>query len=89
MAGLFGNMFDMNHDGKMSGFERAMEFHFMEEMLRNEHTGGSSEYEDDDDEVLTELELAGIDPEELEFMDDDERCEVLEEAGLDPDDYDF
>ena len=50
MAGLFGNMFDMNHDGKMSGFERAMEFHFMEEMLRNEHIGGASEYEDDDDE---------------------------------------
>ena len=33
MAGLFGNVFDMNRDGKMSGFERAMEFHFMEEML--------------------------------------------------------
>lgn len=85
MAGLFGNMFDMNRDGKMSGFERAMEFHFMEEMLRDEHIGGASEYEDDD----YELELAGLDPEELEYMDEDERREVLEEAGLDPDDFDF
>ena len=37
----------------------------------------------------SELELAGLDPEELEYMDEDERREVLEEAGLDPDDFDF
>ncbi len=88
MAGLFGDMFDMNRDGKMSGGERAMEFHFMEEMLRDEQ-GGNFLDDDDEEEALTELELAGIDPEELEFMDDDERREVLEDAGLDPDDYDF
>lgn len=41
------------------------------------------------DGEMTELELAGIDPEELEFMDGDERREVLEAAGLNPDDYDF
>ena len=45
--------------------------------------------EEDEDEGLTELELAGIDPVELEYMDADERREVLEEAGLDPDDFDF
>ena len=33
--------------------------------------------------------LAGINPEELEFMDGKERREVLEAAGLNPDDYDF
>ena len=44
---------------------------------------------DEDDENLTELEEAGLDPEELEFMDDDERREILEAAGLDPDDFDF
>ena len=44
---------------------------------------------DEDDEDLTELEEAGLDPEELEFMDDDERREILEAAGLDPDDFDF
>ena len=36
-----------------------------------------------------ELELAGLDREELEFMDEDERREALEDAGLDPDDFDF
>ena len=39
--------------------------------------------------TLTELEEAGLDPEELEFMDDDERREILEAVGLDPDDFDF
>ena len=42
-----------------------------------------------DDEERTELELSGLDPDELEFMDPDERREVLEDAGLDPDEYDF
>ena len=43
----------------------------------------------DDSEERTELELSGLDPDELEFMDPDERREVLEDAGLDPDEYDF
>lgn len=77
MKGLFGNMFDLNHDGKMSPLEKAMEFAFLDEMLK------------DDSEVKTELELSGLDPDELEFMDTDERREALEDAGLDPDEYDF
>ena len=32
---------------------------------------------------------AGLDCDELEFMDPDERREVLEDAGLDPDEFDF
>ena len=43
----------------------------------------------DDSDVQTELELSGLDTDELEFMDADERREILEEAGLDPDEYDF
>ena len=49
----------------------------------------SGEIYDEDDEDLTELEEAGLDSEELEFMDDDERREILEAVGLDPDDFDF
>lgn len=45
--------------------------------------------EEEQDEYVTELSLAGLDPEELAYMDEDERREVLENAGLDPDDYDF
>ena len=32
---------------------------------------------------------AGLDYDELEFMDPDERREVLEDAGLDSDEFDF
>ncbi len=37
----------------------------------------------------TELELSGLDPDELEFMNVEKRREVLKNAGLDPDEYDF
>ena len=32
--------------------------------------------------------MAGLDVNELEYMDEDERRDALEDAGLDPDDYD-
>ena len=39
--------------------------------------------------MVDELEAAGLDLDELEYMDDEERYEALEDAGLDPDDFDF
>ena len=75
MAGIFGGLFDFNHDGKMNAFERAAEFAFLDEMMQEEEK--------------TEFEMSGLDADELEFMDPDERREALEDAGLDPDDYDF
>ena len=77
MKGIFGSMFNVNHDGNISPLESAMEFSFLNEQLK------------DDSDVQTELELSGLDTDELEFMDADERREILEEAGLDPDEYDF
>lgn len=74
MSGLFGDMFDFDHDGEINGFERAMEFAFLDEM---------------EEEEKTEFEISGLDADELEFMDPDERREALEDAGLDPADYDF
>lgn len=44
---------------------------------------GSDALEEDDD-----LELYGLDRDELDMMDEDERREALEKVGLDPDDYD-
>lgn len=84
MRNLFGDMFDFNHDGELSPFERAMEYEFLDELGRVE----------EDDEAYTEsgvseLTLSGLDPDELEFMDPAERRGVLEDAGLDPDEYDF
>ena len=83
MAGLFGKMFDLNRDGKLDAWERAMEYDFKTSL--NDRDDNC----EDADEELTELELAGIDPIELEYMDAEERREVLEDAGLDPDDFDF
>ena len=77
MKGIFGNLFDLNHDGKMSSLESAMELNFLDKMLRV------------DDEVKSELELSGLDLDELEFMDADKRRKTLQDAGLDPDEYDF
>ena len=54
-----------------------MEFTILNELLK------------DDSDVQTELELSGLNPDELELMDADERREALEDAGLDPDEYDF
>ena len=76
----FDKMFDFNRDGKLDFFERAVQFQFMDKMINSDET---SSFEDD---VFAE---AGLDYDELEFMDPDERREVLEDAGLDPDDFDF
>lgn len=76
MRGIFGGMFDFNHDGKMSALESAVEFMYLDDLMTV-------------DEAKTELELSGLDPEELEFMDAEERRETLRNAGLDPDEYDF
>lgn len=90
MAGIFGNMFDLNRDGKMSPFERVVELQFLDFITKDSGRNNTWVDEGDgDDDELTELELAGIDPEELEYMDEAERREILEGAGLNPDEYDF
>ncbi len=81
MDKMFGHSaFDLNNDGKISGAEWA----FIDEVLFNE----DKNYDCMEDDELDELESAGLDRDELEFMDDDERRQALEDAGLDPDDYD-
>jgi hypothetical protein len=76
MNGFFGNMFDFNHDGKLEGFERVADFAMFTSLM-------------EDEEAKTEVEMSGVDPDELEFMDADERREALEDVGLAPNDYDF
>lgn len=79
MAGLFGGLFDFNHDGKMSTFEKTVEFVTFASIIDCV----------DATEKVNKLEAAGIDITELEFMDEDERREAIEDAGLDPENYDF
>ena len=83
---------DFNKDGEVDTNEELMGM----EMLcssREEHEalfGDAGDFDDDSSEDFDdELEMAGLDRDELEFMDEDERREALEDAGLDPDDYDF
>ena len=83
-------MFDLNYDGKMSALEHAIELQLIDTITKNNAEDDIRDDEDDgNDDELTELELAGIESEELEYMDDEARKEVLEEDGLDPDEYDF
>lgn len=77
MKGIFGSLFDWNHDGKRDWMENAMEAAFIKNVWSSTP------------EAKTELELSGLDPTELEFMCAAERREALEDAGLDPDEYDF
>lgn len=80
--GFFGDLFDLNHDGKMDSMERTIDFMAFTEMSRADNCEESeSDYDD--------IELAGLDYDELSLMDEDERRDALEDAGLDPDDYDF
>ena len=85
-GGIFGNMFDLNRDGKLDSMERAMEFMVYNKVTEKDYDEGDDDFEED---IEDELEMAGLDYEELLFMDEDERIEALEDAGLDPDDYDF
>ena len=89
------DLFDFNGDGKIDAFEAEVELQMMagsrEEAIAL--TGDDSFYTgsdglEEDDELVDELEMAGIDIDELADMDEYERREALEDAGLDPDDYD-
>ena len=87
-------IFDFNGDGRTDAFEAEVELQMMassrEEAIRL--TGDDTFYAGSDDlekdnELIDELEMAGLDIDELADMDEDERREALEDAGLDPDDY--
>lgn len=89
------DLFDFNGDGKTDAFEAEVELQMMAGSRQEAialtgddafYTGSDSLEEDD--ELTDELEMAGLDVDELEYMDEDERREALEDAGLDPDDYD-
>lgn len=83
--------FDFNGDGKTDVMEWSIGMQ-MTASSRQEAidlTGADTFYlGSDTSEEGDDLELYGLDRDELDMMDEDERREALEEAGLDPDDYD-
>ena len=82
---------DFNGDGEVDAAEEFLGA----EMLcssREEHEalfGDAGDFSDETEDFDDELEMAGLDRFDLEFMDEDERREAIEDAGLDPDDFDF
>ena len=80
--------------GKVDGFETYVGLQMMASSRQEAIalTGDDAFYTgsdtiEDDNELVDELEMAGLDIDELADMDEDERREALEDAGLDPDDY--
>ena len=89
-------LFDFNGDGVEDPFETFEGLQMTASSRREaiELTGDDTFYSgtdslDEKDELEEELDLAGLDIDELEDMDEDERRVALEDAGLDPDDFDF
>lgn len=87
-------LFDFNGDGKVDGFETYVGLQMMASSRQEAIalTGDDAFYTgsdtiEDDNELVDELEMAGLDIDELADMDEDERREAIEYAGLDPDDY--
>ena len=87
-------LFDFNGDGKIDAFEADAELQMMAGSrqeaiaLTGDDTfyTGSDSLEEDEDELADELEMAGLDIDDLADMDEDERRDALEEAGVCPDD---
>ena len=71
---------DFNDDGIIDDYEM---------MTVDDMFYGDRDDDDKEDDFEFDAMMAGLDVDELEFMDPDERAEVLEKAGLNPDDYDF
>ena len=84
-------LFDFNGDGKVDGFETYVGLQMMAGSRQEAIalTGDDAFYtrRDDlekDNELTDELEMVGLDLDELADMDEDERREAIEDAGLDP-----
>ncbi|MCC8152723.1 MAG: hypothetical protein LIO96_15120 [Lachnospiraceae bacterium] len=97
MFDFLDKMFDMNHDGKLGPLETSMKWAtiagVMDECTKQNDVDSSFDvdlsFSGVTDDQRDELEMAGLDPFELEWMDEEERREAMEGVGLDPDDYDF
>lgn len=47
MNGIFGNLFDLNRDGKLDTLERALEFSLLDSMMQEDEA--DSDWDDPDD----------------------------------------
>ena len=49
MSGIFGSMFDLNQDGEMSSFEKALEFCFLDEISQEDEKDDFWDEDSEDD----------------------------------------
>ena len=63
MFGIFGGLFDFNHDGKLDGFEKAAEFATFMSMLDEEEKRRKKELYDDED-----YDMGFDDEDEMDFF---------------------
>lgn len=48
--GFFNGLFDLNRDGKLDSFERAMDFMAFEELINEDETDSDDEWDDECDD---------------------------------------
>lgn len=48
-GGIFGNMFDLNRDGKLDSIERAMDYMLFDEMIQEDERSEDAESDSEDD----------------------------------------
>lgn len=82
--GLFGNLFDLNFDGKATPFEELVGIHIMNQCNTSNRSNPSPPRHYGCPPRTDDLNL-----DELALMDEDERSEYLEEVGYDPDAFEF
>lgn len=49
LDGFFGGMFDLNRDGKLDAFERALEYQFIEEELMGDEDECDDEFDEEEE----------------------------------------
>lgn len=54
MLGIFGNLFDLNHDGKLDSTERAMEFSLLQNIINSANSDNSLSDNDNSDNDLSD-----------------------------------
>ncbi|MBQ7589003.1 MAG: hypothetical protein IJT37_13360 [Lachnospiraceae bacterium] len=85
--GPYDRLFDRNHDGVLD-FDERLDMDDYYDRINGLGFYANTSSDEDEDDLESELEEAGLDIDELDMMDEDERAQTLEDAGLDPDDGD-
>jgi hypothetical protein len=101
---MFGGMFGINGDGKLSCMDKVVGYGFSGRSRKRRRAGAeyfaSQSYSSPvcyapDEDIVAEVSravkliLAGLSEDALRDMDDYQRWEALEDAGLDPLEYDY